>query len=201
MANKLIDIEGIGETYAKALASTGLKTTDDLLAFAGSASGRAKLAASTGLDEKLILEWVNRADLMRITGIGPEFSDLLEVAGVDTVKELARRVPANLLVRLAAVNAAKKLTRRTPNIAEVERWVAEAKALTLGSHVHEPDKGTLHPASAGSHEELFWASPSLQQLAEMQGVTPISDIGELSSPLLSEDEAEDLIADIQLNRR
>jgi predicted flap endonuclease-1-like 5' DNA nuclease len=129
MADKLIDIEGIGETYAKSLAGAGLSTTDDLLESAGSAAGRAKLAASTGLSERQILEWVNRADLMRINGVGSEFSDLLEAAGVDTVKELATRVPANLQAKMGEVNEAKKLTRRSPNLAEVEKWVAEAKTL------------------------------------------------------------------------
>lgn len=129
MADKLIDIEGIGETYAKKLADAGLNTTDDLLAAAGSAAGREKLAASTGLTTKQILEWVNRADLMRVNGVGSEFSDLLEASGVDTVKELATRVPANLQAKMAEVNAEKKLTRRTPTLNEVEKWVAEAKGM------------------------------------------------------------------------
>ena len=129
MVDKLIDIEGIGATYAKSLADAGLTTTDDLLESAGSASGRAKLAASTGLSEKQILGWVNRADLMRIKGVGSEFSDLLEASGVDTVKELATRVPANLQAKMDEVNTAKKLKRRTPSASEVETWVAEAKTL------------------------------------------------------------------------
>jgi predicted flap endonuclease-1-like 5' DNA nuclease len=129
MADKLIDIEGIGTTYAKTLEEAGLTNTDHLLETAGSAAGRRKLAESTGVSEKLILEWVNRADLMRINGVGSEFSDLLESSGVDTVKELATRVPANLQAKMAEVNEAKKLTRRTPNLAEVEKWVAEAKTM------------------------------------------------------------------------
>jgi predicted flap endonuclease-1-like 5' DNA nuclease len=129
MADKLIDIEGIGATHAKTLEGAGLTNTDHLLDAAGSASGRSKLAASTGLTEKQILEWVNRADLMRINGVGSEFSDLLEASGVDTVKELATRVPANLQAKMSEVNTAKKLTRRTPNLPEVEKWVAEAKTL------------------------------------------------------------------------
>ena len=129
MADKLIDIEGIGETYAAKLAEAGLTNTDHLLEAAGSASGRAKLATSTGYSEKQILEWVNRADLMRINGVGSEFSDLLEASGVDTVKELGTRVPANLQAKMDEVNTAKKLTRRTPSLAEVEKWIAEAKTL------------------------------------------------------------------------
>ncbi|MGE0056478.1 MAG: DUF4332 domain-containing protein [Dehalococcoidia bacterium] len=129
MAYKLIDIEGIGEDRAAKLAEAGLTTTDQLLEVAGGATGRKKLADSTGISEKLILEWVNRADLMRINGVGSEFSDLLEAAGVDTVKELATRVPANLQAKMSEVNEAKKLTRRTPNLPEVEKWVAEAKTM------------------------------------------------------------------------
>ncbi|HEX5141603.1 MAG TPA: DUF4332 domain-containing protein [Dehalococcoidia bacterium] len=129
MADNLIDIEGIGSVQAKTLADAGLKTTDDLLKAAGSAGGRKALAEKTGLSESRILEWVNRADLMRLKGVGSEFSDLLEAAGVDSVKELAQRVPANLQAKLAEVNESKKLVRRVPNLNEVEGWVAEAKSL------------------------------------------------------------------------
>jgi ribosomal protein L21 len=128
-ANRLIDIEGIGETYAKTLADAGLSTTADLLEAAGSASGRNELAEKTGLSTSQILDWVNRADLMRINGVGSEFSDLLEASGVDTVKELATRNPANLHEKLAEVNEEKKLTRRTPSESEVEGWIAEAQTL------------------------------------------------------------------------
>ncbi len=129
MADKLIDIEGIGGTYAEKLAEAGLSTTDQLQESAGPASGPKKLADSTGISEKTILEWVNRADLMRVNGVGSEFSDLLEASGVDTVKELATRVPGNLIAKMAEVNAARQLTRRTPNLSEVEKWVAEAKTM------------------------------------------------------------------------
>lgn len=127
--DNLVDIEGIGATHAQTLEDAGLKTTTDLLEAAGSASGRTSLAEKTGLTAKQILEWVNRADLMRIKGVGSEFSDLLEQSGVDTVKELATRVPANLQTKMAEVNEEKKLTRRTPSVSEVETWVAEAKTL------------------------------------------------------------------------
>jgi predicted flap endonuclease-1-like 5' DNA nuclease len=130
MADSLIDIEGIGATHAKTLADAGLTNTDDLLDAAGSASGRKSLATKTGIDESRILEWVNRADLMRIKGVGSEFSDLLEAAGVDTVRELAQRVPANLAAKIAEVNDAKKLVRRVPGESEVSDWITEAKGLT-----------------------------------------------------------------------
>ena len=129
MADSLIDIEGIGATHAKTLADAGLTNTDHLLDAAGSAAGRKSLAAKTGLQESRLLEWVNRADLMRVKGIGSEYSDLLEASGVDTVKELATRAPANLAAKLAEVNEAKKLVRRVPTESEVSGWVAEAKNL------------------------------------------------------------------------
>ena len=135
MPDNLIDIEGIGEVRAKTLADAGLKTTDDLLKEAGSATGRKNLAAKTGFDESLILEWVNRADLMRIKGVGSEYSDLLEAGGVDTVRELATRVAANLHARLTEVNTEKSLVRRAPTLTEVESWIAEAKTLpTMVTH-------------------------------------------------------------------
>ena len=129
MANKLIDIEGIGATYARTLAEAGLTNTDDLMDAASSSAGRKSLAVQTGLDESRILEWVNRADLMRIKGIGSEYSDLLEAARVNSVKELAQQVPADLAAKLAHVNEAKKLVRRVPTKPELTRWIIEAKSM------------------------------------------------------------------------
>ena len=129
MPDNLIDIEGIGATYAKTLGDAGLKTTEDLLKSAGSAAGRKLLAEGTAIDAGKILEWVNRADLMRVKGVGSEFSDLLEASGVDTVRELATRVPANLHAKMTEVNADKKLVRRAPTLSEVEAWVGEANTL------------------------------------------------------------------------
>jgi predicted flap endonuclease-1-like 5' DNA nuclease len=125
----LIDIEGIGSTYAATLKEAGLETTGDLLAAAGPAAGRRELATKTGLAESQILEWVNHADLMRISGVGSEYSDLLEASGVDSVPELARRNPANLLAKLTEVNGERSLVRRLPSADDVEAWVAEAKTL------------------------------------------------------------------------
>ena len=125
----IIDIEGIGPKYAEALTAAGVKTTEALLKSAGSAAGRKELAAQTKIDDGKILEWVNRADLMRIKGVGSEFSDLLEAAGVDTVKELATRRADNLHAKMLEVNTAKNLVRRAPTANEVTAWVAEAKTL------------------------------------------------------------------------
>ncbi len=125
----IIDIEGVGPSAAATLAEAGVKTTEKLLEVAGSKAGRVKLAETTGLSESKILEWVNRADLFRITGVGEELSDLLEAAGVDSVPELANRVPASLHAKLVEVNEAKNLVRQLPSVGQVEKFVAEAKTL------------------------------------------------------------------------
>ena len=129
--SNLTKIEGLGAEDAAVLVDAGVRTIDALLAAAGSAAGRRSLVKQTGIDAAMILEWVNRADLMRIKGVGSEFSDLLEASGVDSVKELATRKPANLQAKMAEVNHRENLVRRTPSVAEVERWVAEAKDLPV----------------------------------------------------------------------
>ncbi|MCX8183287.1 MAG: DUF4332 domain-containing protein [Crenarchaeota archaeon] len=126
---KIEKIEGIGPEYAKKLLEAGIKTTDDLLKAAGSKDGRKMLAEKTGISEKLILEWVNLADLFRIKGIGEEYSDLLEEAGVDTIAELAKRDPANLHAKILEINKEKKLVRRPPTLEQVTDWVKQAKKL------------------------------------------------------------------------
>lgn len=123
------DIEGIGLTYAAKLEIAGVKTTDALLAAGAKAKGRAELEKATGISAAKILEWVNRVDLYRLNGVGSEYSDLLEAAGVDSPAELAHRVPANLAAKMAEVNAAKKLVRRVPTATVVAGWVAQAKKL------------------------------------------------------------------------
>jgi predicted flap endonuclease-1-like 5' DNA nuclease len=126
---KLVDIEGIGEKYAQALKGAGIDTAEELLREGGTPAGREAIGEKTGLSGKLILEWVNHADLMRIKGVGSEYADLLEAAGVDTVPELGQRNAANLAEKLAEINEAKSLVRRVPTAAEVEGWVDEAKTL------------------------------------------------------------------------
>lgn len=126
---KLKEIEGIGPTYAEKLEEVGLATTDDLLGAGASPSGRTDLAAKTGISKNLILRWVNMADLFRIKGVGEEYSDLLEAAGVDTVAELAQRKAENLQAKMAEVNEEKKLVRRAPTLSEVTAWVEQAKTL------------------------------------------------------------------------
>ena len=126
---KIVDIEGIGPKYAELLAKEGIKTVEGLLKTAALMKDRKKLSESLGISDKLILEWVNLADLFRIKGIGEEYSDLLEEAGVDTVPELAQRNPANLLEKMTQINKEKDLVRRLPVLSQVESWVEQAKAL------------------------------------------------------------------------
>ena len=126
---KLTQIEGIGEIYAQKLQAAGIKTVEALLEKGSTSKGRHELEEQTGIGGQLILKWVNRADLFRIKGIGEEYADLLEVAGVDTLPELARRNPENLYQTLLAVNEEKKLVRRPPTLDQVSGWVAQAKEL------------------------------------------------------------------------
>jgi predicted RecB family nuclease len=123
-------IEGIGTQQATKLRKARVRTTEALLKTGATRRGRRELAAATGISEKLILAWVNRADLMRVKGVGEEYSDLMEAAGVDTVKELRRRNSANLLAAMVAVNSKKKLVRRLPTESMVANWVEHAKTLT-----------------------------------------------------------------------
>jgi predicted flap endonuclease-1-like 5' DNA nuclease len=126
---KIVDVEGIGPTYAAKLQKAGVQTTDDLLKRGARPKGRVELEKATGISHAKILEWVNHVDLYRVEGIGSEYSDLLEEAGVDTVVELGKRVPANLAARLAEINAKKKLVRRVPGEETCAGWIAQAKKL------------------------------------------------------------------------
>ncbi|HMZ31051.1 MAG: DUF4332 domain-containing protein [Methanomicrobiales archaeon] len=126
---KLSDIEGIGPVIQAKFEKTGIKTVEGLLEKGASAKGRKEIADATGIDPSKILKWVNHADLYRIKGIGSEYSDLLEAAGVDSVPELATRKPDNLVKKLEEANAAKKLVRRVPTQKMVEGWVDQAKSL------------------------------------------------------------------------
>lgn len=129
MGYKIEDIEGIGPAYREKLAAAGVTRTNHLLAKGATPKGRKELAATTGIEEKQILNWTNKADLMRVKGVGEQFSDLLEAAGVDTVKELKTRKADNLTAKMAEVNAAKKRVRRPPTLAEVTGWIEHAKTL------------------------------------------------------------------------
>jgi predicted flap endonuclease-1-like 5' DNA nuclease len=125
----IADVEGIGPVYAAKLEAAGVKTTDDLLSRGAKPKGREELEKATGISHGLILEWVNHVDLYRLDGVGSEYSDLLEEAGVDSPAELAHRVPANLAAKLVEVNEAKKLVRRVPTETVVAGWIEQAKTL------------------------------------------------------------------------
>ncbi len=126
---KIIDIEGIGPAYARKLAGAGVTTTGRLLKVAASAAGRADLAEQADVNTKQVLEWVNRADLMRISGVGTQYSDLLEAAGVDSVVELATRNANNLFNKMIEVNAADHLVRQVPSLDQVRDWISQAAKL------------------------------------------------------------------------
>jgi len=126
---KITAIEGIGDVYGAKLVEVGIKKTEDLLASAADPKSRKELAAAIGVEPAKVLHWANRADLFRIKGIGEEYSDLLEAAGVDTVPELAQRNAENLYKKLLEVNEQKKLVRRPPTLKQVQDWVAQAKEL------------------------------------------------------------------------
>ncbi len=125
----IAEVEGVGPAYAAKLKEAGVGTVEQLLEKGASVKGRKDLVDATGISAALILKWVNRADLARVKGIGEEYADLLEAAGVDTVVELATRVPANLHARLVEINTAKKLVRQLPGESVVSGWVEHAKTL------------------------------------------------------------------------
>ncbi len=126
---KLESIEGIGPAYAGELRKGGVGSIDSLLKKGASKKGREDMAAATGLSEVRILEWVNRADLYRVKGVGGQYSDLLEQSGVDTVVELAQRNPKNLHQTLLETNERCNLVRKLPTESQVKAWVKYAKSL------------------------------------------------------------------------
>lgn len=131
---KLSGVEGIGAIYAGKLVSCGLMTQEQLLDFGATPIGRQTIAEESGINPKLILNWVNRADLSRVKGVGSEYADLLEGSGVDTVAELAQRNPSNLYQKMLEVNETKKMIRSLPSLDQVTGWVEQAK--TLGRAIY-----------------------------------------------------------------
>lgn len=127
MTYKVIDIEGVGDVYAEKLITAGIKTDAELLEKCAKPAGRKALEAETGISGKLILKWANHCDLYRINGVGPQFAELLEAAGVDTVKELKHRVAGNLQAKLEEVNAQKNLTNRVPAVVEIQKMIDHKK--------------------------------------------------------------------------
>lgn len=130
----LSKIEGIGPAYEAKLKEAGIKSIEALLETGGAAKGRKNLVAETGIADTLILNWVNRADLFRVPGVGEQFSDLLEKSGVDSAVELATRKPENLLAKMTEVNKMKNLVNRMPSLGMVEGWIKVAKELPRKVH-------------------------------------------------------------------
>lgn len=129
MAKRIENIEGIGPSIGAALRDAGVNSVDKLLELCCDKKGRAALASKTQISETRILKWVNMADLFRIKGIAGQYAELLEGAGVDTVKELRNRNAENLTAKMNEVNADKKLVRKAPSVKVVASWVEQAKAL------------------------------------------------------------------------
>lgn len=127
---RIEEVEGIGSTYGAKLEAAGVRSTDDLLERGAKPSGRTALEEATGIGHALILEWVNHVDLMRINGVGSEYSDLLEAAGVDSPAELAQRNAGNLATTIQEVVAARpSIVRRAPSQAEIQGWIDQSKGL------------------------------------------------------------------------
>ena len=127
MSYKIDEIEGIGPAYREKLTAAGVTSTDDLLESCASPQGRKAMAEKSGVSEKLLLGWTNMADLMRVSGVGRQYAELLEAAGVDTIKELRNRNAENLTAKMEEINTAKKVAKATPSASMVEDWVAQAK--------------------------------------------------------------------------
>jgi predicted flap endonuclease-1-like 5' DNA nuclease len=193
------EVEDIDEANESKLKSLEIGTTDDLLARAATPAGRAELAAAIGVDAGEILVWANCADLMRIDGVGMQFADLLEAAGVDTIPELAQRNPANLHTRLVAVNAEGNLTGRAPTSAEVEAWIVQAKALprilVYGGGDASAGSGGPAPAPAPAPAAPERAAPEPAPAApEPAPVAPAPPVTPASAPAAVDDAASSTAA-------
>ena len=129
MTYKVIDIEGVGEVYAEKLIAAGIKTDAELLEKCAKPAGRKALEAETGISGKLILKWANHCDLYRINGVGPQFAELLEKAGVDTVKEFRHRVAENLQPKLEETNEQFHICGRVPAVSEIQKMIDQAKEI------------------------------------------------------------------------
>jgi predicted flap endonuclease-1-like 5' DNA nuclease len=126
---KIIDIEGVGEVYAKKLEDAGIKTVEQLLEQGAQAKGRDEIAQKTGISGALILRWVNHADLIRIVGVAEQYAELLEASGVDSIPELSHRIAENLHAKMLEVNEQKHLVKRLPSVSQVSGWIEQCKSL------------------------------------------------------------------------
>ncbi len=129
MSYPIDEIEGIGPVNREKLEVAGIATTEDLLRLCGSKKGRSECSESTGVGESQLLGWANMADMMRISGVGGQFAEILNATGVDTVKELRTRNPANLAVSMKEINDQKKLAKSNPSEDQVRGWIEQAKEM------------------------------------------------------------------------
>jgi predicted flap endonuclease-1-like 5' DNA nuclease len=126
MADKIGDIKGLDAGHAQKLEAAGIHTTDDLLKATATAQQRSALAKTIGIEGSALTEWINRADLMRLKGVGTEMANLLEEGGVDSCKELQHRKADNLYTKLKEINDSKKITHHAPTLTQVQEWIHEA---------------------------------------------------------------------------
>ena len=125
----IVDIEGVGEVYAKKLTEAGIKSVEQLLEAGANPKGRDELAEKTGISSALILRWVNHADLIRIVGVAEQFAELLEASGVDSIPELSHRVAENLHAKMVEVNEKRNLVKRLPSVGQISSWIEQCKNL------------------------------------------------------------------------
>ena len=131
MPSSISELDGLGPSFAIELKKIGIRTTAKLLETAKSVKGRRMLAEKTEIEQEQLLRVANLIDRMRIKGVGQEYAELLEAAGVVTVKELRFRNPARLAKAMAEANAIRKLVRVLPSEHTVERWIDHAKKLPV----------------------------------------------------------------------
>ena len=143
--HRIAEIKDLSDEMKERLAAGGITTAEDLLARATSPSGRAQLARELGVEAREVTEWVNRADLMRITGVGTEMANLLEEGGVDSCKELQHRVAENLHAKLKEINDERSITQRAPSLTQVTAWIDEAKTLVRGGEADEETASVEKP--------------------------------------------------------
>jgi predicted flap endonuclease-1-like 5' DNA nuclease len=190
----ILDVEGIGPAFADKLGAVGITTTDDLLARGARPRGRASIAEATGISAKLILTWVNHVDLMRVDGVGPQYSDLLELAGVDSPLELARRNPTNLAATFAEIDAARpNEVRRVPSEAVVAGWVDSAK--TLARAVWHEDGPASEDASSGSAPVAVAEAPAAVEAAVAEAPAAVAEAPAEAPAAVAEAEPEAPIAE------
>jgi predicted flap endonuclease-1-like 5' DNA nuclease len=125
----IVDIEGVGEVYAKKLTDAGIKSVEQLLESGATPKGRDELAEKTGISHALLLRWVNHADLIRIVGVAEQYAELLEASGVDSIPELSHRVAENLHAKMVEINEKKNLVRRLPSVGQIGSWIEQCKNL------------------------------------------------------------------------